>query len=90
VLLPKEADPIDHLLRARARSLQPTVEAGVFPLEKLNALRRDNALASRCLEPFEPSFCLQRATTEGGELVTQMLDELLELRECCYFRTYAV
>jgi hypothetical protein len=90
VLLSEEPDAIDHLLRARAGRLQPAVETGVLALQKLNALGGDHALASRCLESLEASLSLQSAATECGELVTEMLYELLELGERCCFRTYAV
>jgi hypothetical protein len=90
VLLTKESYAIDHLLRPGARSLEPSVEPGILALEVLNALGRDHALAPRCLESLETRLCLEGATTKGGELITEVLHELLELGEGCCFRTYAV
>jgi hypothetical protein len=90
VLLTQKPDAIDHLLRSGARSIETSGESGVLFLQELNALRRDNALYARGLEALDARLGLKRATSEGCELVTEMLDQHLQLRKCGYFRTYAV
>jgi hypothetical protein len=70
VLLPEESHAIDHLLRPRARRFEASIKTGILALKVLNALRRDNALASRRLETLETGLCLQRAPTERRKLVT--------------------
>jgi hypothetical protein len=90
VLLSEKPHTVDHLLSAGSRGLETGVEPRVLALEELNSLRRDNAFHAGCLEAFETRFRLKRSAAKGRELVTEMLDKLLQLREGGYFRTCAV
>jgi len=90
VLLSKEPHPIDHLLGAGARGLEASGEAGIFPLEELDALGRNHAFHAGGLQPLEARFRLKRAASKRGELVTEVLDQLLQLTKRRYFRSYAV
>jgi hypothetical protein len=90
VLLPEEADAIDHLLSPLARRGKTLRQPGILALEELNTFWRDDAFHSGRLERLEPRFRLERAAAKGCQLVTEMLDELLQLRECRDFRPYAV
>jgi hypothetical protein len=90
VLLPEEANAIDHLLSSLARCGEALGKRRVLPLEELYAFRRGHSLDARRLKTLEPSFGLERPPAKGGELVTEVLDELLELCKGCSFRTYAV
>ena len=90
MLLSKEADPIDHLLCTLTSRSQALGQSGILPLEKLHSLGGDYALRSRGFQALEPSFRLQSAASEGCQLLTEVLYQLLELRKCRSFRTYAV
>jgi hypothetical protein len=90
MLLPEEAHPIDHLLGARAGGLQTTGETRVLALQELYSLRRDDSFHSGDLETLESSLGLERATSKGGELVTEVLDQQLQLGERRDLRSYAV
>jgi hypothetical protein len=90
VLLPEKAHAIDHLLGSGARGIEAVGETRILFLEKLNALGGYYSLHSGGLEALDPRLRLQRAATERRELVTQMLHQLLQLRERGSFRTYAV
>jgi hypothetical protein len=90
VLLPEESDSIDHLLCPIARCGESLGESRVFPLEELNALGRDNPFHSGGFEGLQARLSLEGTAAKGGQLVTEMLDQLLELSKCCDFRSYAV
>jgi hypothetical protein len=90
VLLPQKPDAVYHLLRSGARRIETVGEACILLLEELNALGGHDSLHSSRLEALDPRLCLKRATTERCELVTEMLDQHLQLRKCGYLRTYAV
>src|SRR5688500_15597293 len=90
MLLSEKANAIDHLLCTCSCRVEPVSEAGVFPLQVLNTLGRDDSLHSRRLQTLQPRLSLQSAAPEGSELVTQVLHELLELREGGYLRPCAV
>jgi hypothetical protein len=90
VLLPEEAYAIDHLLSPLASGGQALGQSGILALEKLHPLRRDDALHSGRFETLEPGFGLESAAAEGCQLVTEVFNQLLELRKCRSFRTYAV
>ena len=90
MLLSEEPDAIDHLLSSRTGSLESTVETGILFLEELDALGRHNALNSGDFQALESSFCLEGAAPKRSELVAQMLDQLLQLREGGPLRSYAV
>jgi superfamily II helicase len=90
VLLSEKPHAIDHLLSAFAGGGEALGQTGVLTLEELHALRGDDALDSRRLEGLESRLRLQRATSKRSELVAQVLDQLLELRERGSFRSYAV
>jgi hypothetical protein len=90
VLLPEETDAVDHLLGTLASSRQALVETGILSLEELDALGGNDALDPGGFKRLQPCLSLQRTTTEGCELITEVLDKLLELRERGFFRTYAV
>jgi hypothetical protein len=90
MLLPEKPDAVDHLLSSGTRCIETSGETGILFLEELNALRGDNALHAGRLEALDPRLGLKRATTERCELVTEVLDQHLQLRKCGYFRTYAV
>jgi hypothetical protein len=89
VLLPEETDPIDHLLGAVAGRFEAAAQTGVLTLEELNSLRGDHTFDSGRLETLETRLGLQRAPAEGRELVTEMLHQLVQLRERGDFRTCA-
>jgi hypothetical protein len=90
VLLSEKPDAIDHLLSPFAGGGEALGQAGVLTLEELHALRGDDAFDSRRFEGLESRLRLQRATSKRSELVAQVLDQLLELRERGSFRSYAV
>jgi hypothetical protein len=90
VLLPEEANPVDHLLGAGASRFETAAETGVLPLEELHSLGGDDSFDSARFETLETRLGLERATTKGCQLVTEMLYQLLQLRERGYFRTCAV
>src|SRR5919112_6272087 len=94
-LLPDEPDAVQHRLRARGGRLEPAAQHGVVVLEPSQLVAELALLAGTGLRPFELELahaCLgdEGATTEAGELVTQMPHELLELTERKCFRTFAV
>jgi hypothetical protein len=64
VLLPQKPDAVNHLLSSGPRCIESSGETGILFLEKLNPLRRDNALHARGLEALDPRFGLKRTTTE--------------------------
>jgi hypothetical protein len=90
VLLSEKANPVDHLLGAVASRLEAAAETGVLPLEELHALGRDDSFDSGRFESLETRLRLERAPAKGCQLVTEMLHQLLQLRERGYFKTYAV
>ncbi len=90
MLLAQKANAVDHLLGPGARRIEPARESGVLRLKKLNALRGHYSLHAGGLEALDTRLRLQRTAAERGELVTEMLHQLLQLRECGYFRPYAV
>jgi hypothetical protein len=90
VLLPEEANPVDHLLRSGASRLEAAAETGVFPLEELHALGGDDSFDSGRFQALETRLRLERAPAKGCQLVTEMLHQLLQLRERGYFRTCVV
>jgi hypothetical protein len=90
MLLTQEADAVDHLLGPRARGIESARESGVLLLQVLDALGGDYSLHSRRFEGLDAGLGLQRAAAERGELVTEVLHQLLQLREGGCFRTYAV
>jgi hypothetical protein len=90
VLLPEEPDPIDHLLCPIAGSGEALGQSRVLPLEELNALRRDDPFHSGRFEGLQARLSLEGTAAKGGQLVTEMLDQLLELSKSCDFRSYAV
>jgi hypothetical protein len=90
MLLSQKADAVDHLLGPGARGIQPARESRVLLLEMLDALRGHNTLHSRRLEALDAGFRLESTAAERGELVAEVLHELLQLGEGGYFRTYAV
>src|SRR6266436_1969740 len=90
MLLSEKANAIDHLLRARTRGIEPAREPRVFLLQELHALRGHNSFHSGRLEVLDARLRLERPTAERGELVTEMLHELLQLRKCGHIRPYAV
>jgi hypothetical protein len=90
MLLSEKADAVDHLLGSRAGCLEAVVESGILLLKELDALRRDDTFRAGDLEALETSLGLEGAAAERGELVTEMLDELLQLREGGSFRSCAV
>jgi len=89
MLLSEKANPIDHLLRACTRGIEPAREPRVLLLQKLHALRGHDSLHSGRLQVLDARLRLQRPTAERGELVTEMLHELLQLRKCGNIRPYA-
>jgi len=89
VLLPQEANTLEHLPRPAPRRVEPFRQESVLALELLYALRGDRARSAARVELLDLRFRLQRSAAETRELVTQMTHELLELGEC-FFRTYAV
>jgi hypothetical protein len=90
VLLPKKPDAVDDLLSPRTRGVEAGGEAGVLALQELHALGRDHSLDSSGFEALEPRLGLKGATPERSQLVTEMLDQLLQLRKGSYLRPYAV
>jgi hypothetical protein len=74
VLLTQKPDAVNHLLSSGARCIETSGETGILFLEELNALRRDNALHASGLETLDPRLSLKRTTTEGCQLVTEVLD----------------
>jgi hypothetical protein len=90
VLLAEEANPVDHLLSAIARRFEAGVETSVLALQELYPLGRDHAFDSRRLETLEACLRLQRPPSKGRQLVTEMLHQLIQLREGGDFRTCAV
>jgi hypothetical protein len=90
VLLSEKPHTVDHLLGAGSRGLETGIETRVLALEELNSLRRHDTFHTGCFETLETRFRLKRSAAKGRELVTEMLDELLQLREGGYFRTCAV
>jgi hypothetical protein len=90
VLLPEKSDAVDDLLGARTRCVETSGESGVFALEILNALRRDDSLHSRRLETLEPRLGLQCAASKGRELITEVMNQLLELGKGGYLRPCVV
>jgi hypothetical protein len=90
MLLAEKPNAVDHLLRPRARCIEAGGETGVLALQKLDALRRDYSLHSSGLEALESGLGLEGATPKRGELVTEVMDELLELRESRDLRPCAV
>jgi hypothetical protein len=90
VLLPEKPDAIDDLLSPRTGRVEAGGEAGVLALQELNALGGDYSLDSSGFEAFQPRLGLQGPTPEGSQLVTKMLDQLLQLRKGGYLRPYAV
>jgi hypothetical protein len=90
VLLSEETNAVDYLLGAGPCGFETAGESGVLALQKLDALGGHDSLHPRHLETLEARLGLQRPTSEGRQLVTEMLDQLLQLRKCGSFRTYAV
>ncbi len=90
MLLPQKANAVDHLLGSRARGIEPARESGVLCLQKLNALGGHDSLHSGGLQALDARLRLQSTAAERGELVTEMLHQLLQFRERGSFRTYAV
>ena len=64
MLLPQKPDAVDHLLGSGTGCVETSRETGIFFLEELNALRRDNPFHARRLEALDPRFGLKGATTE--------------------------
>ncbi len=89
MLLAQKANAVDHLLGSRSRGIQPARESGVLSLKKLNALGGHDALHSRGLEALDARLRLHSTAAKRGELVTEVLHQLLQLRERGSFRTYA-
>jgi len=90
MLLLEESHSIDHLLGSCPRRLEPTRQSSVFPLQKLDPLRRNHSFNSCGLQALETRLGLKRTPTKRGQLVTEMLHELLELGERGFLRSYAV
>jgi len=86
VLLFEKPDAIDHLLGSGTRRIESARESRVLSLQELDALGRDNAFHARRLETFEPRLSLKRAPAKRGQLVAEMLHQLLELRESGFLR----
>jgi hypothetical protein len=90
VLLPEEANSVDHLLGTGASRFETAAETRVLPLEELHSLGRDGSFDSARFENLETRLRLERAPAKGCQLVTEMLYQLLQLRERGYFRTCVV
>jgi hypothetical protein len=90
VLLSEEPDAVDHLLSSISRGGKTLGEAGILALEELNALGRDDTLHPGRLQSLEPGLGLQSTPAKRGQLVTQVLYEMLELVKRRGFRSYAV
>ena len=90
MLLPEEANPVEHLTGSRAGSLESFPELGVLTLELFNSLGSHLAAPTRSLDCLHPGFGLQSATAKAGQLVAKMADELLKLVKCFHVRTIAV
>jgi hypothetical protein len=90
MLLPEEAYPVDHLLGAGTSRLETRGESRVFPLEEVDSLRRHDSFHASRLESLEARLGLQCTPAKGGQLVTEMLHQLLQLRKRGGFRPYAV
>jgi hypothetical protein len=90
VLLSEEANSVDHLLRAGASRFETRGESRVLALEKVYSLGRDHSFHACRLESLEARLGLQRAPAKGRQLVTEMMHQLLQLRERSGFRPYAV
>jgi hypothetical protein len=90
VLLPQKPNTVDHLLGTSTRCFETSGESGVLALEVLYALGRYYSLHSRRLEGLEPRLGLQRAASKRRELITEVMNQLLELRESRYLRPCVV
>jgi hypothetical protein len=90
MLLAQKANTVDHLLGPGACRIEPTRETGVLRLQKVNPLRRHDSLHSGGLETLDARLRLECTAAKRGELVTEMFHQLFQLRECGYFRPYAV
>jgi hypothetical protein len=81
VLLPKEADPVEHLTGSTASFLETQLQIRVFALELFDPLGTGARGGRRCLEGLHSRLGVQCAPAEGGELVTEVTNKLVEVRE---------
>jgi hypothetical protein len=90
VLLPQEPHAVQYLARSGARRLETLPKVGVLTLEHVKTLGRHLGGPGRGVDRLYSCLCLERAPPETGELVPQVPDELLELLERSFVRTFAV
>ncbi len=81
MLLAQKTDAIEHLPGAAAGFFEAHPQVGVLALELVDSLGACPGNAGRALECLHSRFCVQGAPAKRRQLVAEMLDESLEVRE---------
>ncbi len=90
MLLAEKSHTIQYLPRSSSCRLETPLEVGILFFESVHSLRT-HPRTSRCrVDCFDARFCLLSATPERRELVAKMSNELIQLLERFYVRTFAV
>ena len=90
MLLAKEAHSVKDLACPGARGLETLAQVGVLTLEHVEALGRHLGGPGRGVDRLYSRLCLESAPPEAGKLIPQVSNELLELLERSFVRTFAV
>jgi hypothetical protein len=81
VLLPKKANAIEHLASSAASFFETQLQIRVLPLELFDSFRARARCAGRGLERFNSRLGVKRAAAERRELVTEVTNQLVEIRK---------
>jgi hypothetical protein len=91
VLLAEKANPIEHLTCSPARGLETHFQARIFALELFDSLGTGPRRSRRALERFHSGLGLQCSSAEGSKLISEVMNQGLEVRECgLRFRQFVV
>ena len=90
MLLPQEANAIEHLARPGTSGFKPFFQLGVLHLEPLHPLGMHARATRSGLERFYSCFGVKSTPAESCKLVAEVSHELLQIFKSFELRTFAV
>jgi hypothetical protein len=81
VLLPKETNAIEHLTSSVPSFFKTQLQVRVLSLEFCDSFRARARRAGGRLESFDSRLSVKCAAAERRQLVTEVTDELVEIRK---------
>jgi hypothetical protein len=90
MLLAEESHTIQYLPRSSTCRFEAALQVGILFFEFVHSLRIHPRTTWCGIDCFHACFCLQGATPERRKLVSKMSNELIQLLERFYVRTFAV